>query len=215
MTTGYVFENRTNLSGVCPSRPRLSIFTWSHLHPLSLSHMGKLAATGGLAVTMERGRCPKTVVLPLQYPDQRHQVTWKLVKNANSSGGQAICFDKPPGNFDAGSSGRVPSARRDSEGENSKEQGRATRHLPILTCSEEENLNFLFLKPHFLQPLIFYPNTSVFRGKLNPFLLFPIMRAESKEGLQSGDDLSLHREVTSELILVELKGAVDYVTLPC
>lgn len=36
-----------------------------------------------------------------------------------------------------------------------------------------------------------------------------------KEGLQNGDDFSLYKEVTYELILVELKRTVHCVTLPC
>lgn len=60
--------------------------------------------------------------------------------------GQAVSFDKPPGNFDAGSSGRTLYIERDRDGRNSMEEGRAA-HLTLLTCREKENLNFLFLKP--------------------------------------------------------------------
>lgn len=44
----------------------------------------------GLAMTMLRGQCPKTMVFLVQFPDQQHQVTWKFVKNAIFSGGQSV-----------------------------------------------------------------------------------------------------------------------------
>lgn len=164
------------------------------------------AATWGLAMTMLRGRCPKTMVFPVQFPDQQHQVTWKFVKNANLYR-WAICFDKPPGNFDAGQSGRIPSTRRGRDRRNSQEQGRAA-HLSILTCSEE-NLNLLLLKPHlFLTALNLL--SSLIQVSLESMLGYRM-----KEGLPNGDDFFLHKEVTYEFILVELQRTVDCVTLPC